>query len=299
MLTLPAGLDPDLLRSFVLIAEGASVTRAAQRVGRTQSAVSMQMRRLEETLGQPLLVRGPKGFSLTPHGSWLLERSRALLSLHDEILANFRSPDISGLVRLGTPDDYALIWLPEILARFAETHPAVEIEVICAPSSELLLKLERGELDLSLYSAGNERGGEVGLTLWSGPLHWVGSAAHAVHRQSPLRLSLAHPSCVWRKAATGALDAAGLPWRLAYSSGSQMGTHAVVLAGLAITVGLAAPLPPGLRVLGTEDGLPPLPHFEMALALDSDSPAARAVHRHILEHFRHEPGGMPQGGVLA
>jgi DNA-binding transcriptional LysR family regulator len=291
MLALPPGLDPDLLRSFVLIAEGSSVTRAAQRVGRTQSAVSMQMRRLEDALGQPLLMRGRNGFSLTPHGSWLLERARPWLAMHDDILANFRSPNITGQVRLGTPDDYVLVWLPEILARFAESHPAVEMEVICAPSSELLQRLERGELDLTLISAGN--GERDGTTLWRGPLHWVGSSAHAVHRLSPLRLSLAQPSCVWRRAATAVLDAAGMPWRVTYSSSSQMGTHAVVLAGLAITVGLAAPLPPGLRVLDEADGLPSLPEFEIALASNSETAVAEALERHIIDSFRHEPGGLP------
>ncbi|MBO1081151.1 LysR substrate-binding domain-containing protein [Roseomonas haemaphysalidis] len=291
MLALPAGLDPDLLRSFVLIAEGNSFTRAAQKVGRTQSAISMQMRRLEDALGQQLLARGRAGFALTPHGAWLLDRARPWLAMHDEIVANFRSPDVTGHVRLGTPDDYVLVWLPEILARFAESHPAVELEVICAPSSELMQRQERGELDLSLVSAGN--GERNGTTLWRGPLHWVGSTAHAVHRLSPLRLSLAQPSCVWRRAATAALDAAGLPWRATYSSSSQMGTHAVVLAGLAITVGLAAPLPPGLCVLGEADGLPPLPEFEIALASGSDTPVALALERHIIDSFRHEPGGLP------
>jgi len=296
MLALPPGLDPDLLRSFVLIAEGASVTRAAQRVGRTQSAVSMQMRRLEEILGRPLLVRGPRGFALTPHGTWLLERARPWLSMHDEILASFRSPEVAGPVRLGTPDDYVMTWLPEILARFAESHPAVEVEVVCAPSTELLMRLEREELDLTLYSAGNERG-QAGLPLWRGPLHWVGPVAHAVHRQMPLRLSVAQPDCIWRRAATAALDAAGLPWRVTYTSSSQMGTHAVVLAGLAITVGLAGPLPPGLRVLDASDGLPPLPEFEIALAQGSDSRAARALERHIIESFRCEAGGLPAAGA--
>jgi DNA-binding transcriptional LysR family regulator len=292
MLALPPGLDPDLLRSFVLIAEGQSMTRTAQRVGRTQSAVSMQMRRLEETLGQPLLVRNNRGFALTPHGSWLLERARIWLAMHDEILANFRSPDITGHVRLGTPDDYVLLWLPEILARFAESHPAVEMEVITAPSTELLQRLDRGELDLTLFSAGNGPAPDA-VSLWRGPLHWVGSAAHAVHRRSPLRLSLAQPSCVWHRAATAALNAAGLPWCVTYSSSSQMGTHAVVLAGLAITVGLAAPLPPGLRVLGEADGLPPLPEFEIALATGSDSAVAQALRGHIIDSFRHEQGGLP------
>lgn len=293
MLAIPPGLDPDLLRSFVLIAEGASVTRAAQRVGRTQSAVSMQMRRLEDILGQPLLVRGPRGFALTPHGAWLLERARPWLSMHDEIVANFRTPDVSGTVRLGTPDDYVLLWLPEILARFAETHPAADVEVVCAPTSDLLERLDRGELDVTLYSAGNEKGQESGIPLWRGPLHWVGSAAHAVHRQLPIRLSLAQPSCIWRRAATAALDAAGIPWRVTYTSSAQMGTHAVVLAGLAVTVGLAGHLPSGLRVLDGADGLPPLPEFEIALAQRSDTPVARALARHIADSFRHEPGGLP------
>src|SRR3712207_252911 len=125
MLALPPGLDPDLLRSFVLIAEGGSFTRAAQIVGRTQSAVSMQIRRLEDMLGQPLLHRGPRGVETTPHGAWLLERARRLLAMHDDIIASFRNPAVAGAVRLGTPDDYALRWLPGILARFAETHPEI------------------------------------------------------------------------------------------------------------------------------------------------------------------------------
>ena len=109
MFNIPPGIDPDLLRSFVLVAEGGSVTRAAMRVGRTQSAVSMQMRRLEEALGQPLLLRGPRGLSPTPHGMWLLDRARRLLVMHDEIVANFRAPEITGRIRLGSPDDYALL----------------------------------------------------------------------------------------------------------------------------------------------------------------------------------------------
>lgn len=293
MLALPPGLDPDLLRSFVLIAEGASVTRAAQRVGRTQSAISMQMRRLEELLGHALLVRGGKGFSLTPQGAWLLERAKPWLSMHDDIIANFRTQEISGRVRLGTPDDYVMLWLPEILARFAESHPAAELEVICAPSNELLDRLERDELDLSIYSDGDQRQGITGIPLWRGPLHWVGPVAHPVHRQTPLRLSLGHPSCIWRSAATRVLDKAGLPWRVTYSSSAQMGTYAVVLAGLAITVSLAGPLPPGLRVLDESDGLPRLPEFGIALAQRADTPAAEAMGRHIIDSFRHEPGGLP------
>lgn len=265
MLAIPPGIDPDLLRAFVLIAEGGSFTRAANAVGRTQSAVSMQIRRLEETLGQSLLLRGPRGVETTPHGAWLLERARRLLAMHDEIIATFRTPPVSGIVRLGTPDDYALRWLPGILARFAEVHPAVEVEVTCAPSNELVERLQRNEIDLTLLSGGNERPGMLGQPLWQAGLRWIGSTSHATHRRSPLPLATAQPDCVWHRAAVRALDAAGMSWRVAYKSTSQAGTLAPALAGLAVTVGLPGPLPPGLRFLGPEDAMPPLPDFSIVL----------------------------------
>jgi len=297
MLAIPQGLDPDLLRSFVLIAEGGSFTRAAQVVGRTQSAVSMQIRRLEETLGKPLLHRGPRGVEPTPHGAWLLDRARRLLAMHDEILASFRNPEVAGSVRLGTPDDYALRWLPGILAAFADSHPAVEVEVVCAPSNELADRLVRGELDLTLLSGGNEPPGMHGQTLWRGRLVWVGSARHAAHRRSPLPLALAQPRCVWRRAATAALDAAGIAWRTAYVSTSQTGTLAPTLAGLAVTVAMPGPLPAGLRYLGAEEGLPPLPEFTIELLIGPDrTPVAGALARHIEESFRREAALGGGGG---
>lgn len=265
MLSIPPGIDPDLLRSFVLIAEGGSFTRAANAVGRTQSAVSMQIRRLEETLGQPLLLRGPRGVETTPHGAWLLDRARRLLAMHDEIVTTFRTPAVSGTVRLGTPDDYALRWLPGILARFAEVHPAVEVEVTCAPSNELVQRLEDDEIDLTLLSGGNERPGMLGQPLWRAGLRWIGSTQHATHRRSPIPLATAQPRCVWHRAAVKALDEAGLPWRVAYTSTSQAGTLAPALAGLAVTIGLPGPLPSGLRFLGAEDGMPSLPDFAILL----------------------------------
>lgn len=293
---MPPSLDPDLLRSFVLVAEGGSVTRAATRVGRTQSAVSMQMRRLEETLGQPLLVRGPRGLTPTPHGTWLLDRARLLLAMHDEIVANFRAPTIAGHVRLGTPDDYALVWLPEILAGFARSHPAVDVEVVCLPSSDLLPMFERGELDVTLFSSGQEGSDADAETLWRGPLRWVGSATRPVHRVRPLPLVLAHNGCLWRRAAAAALARAGVPWRMAYSSASQTGTHAVVLAGLGVTVGLSVSPSPGLRLLGPEDGLPALPELEIAMVRRAGVPVADALAERIRMGFA---AGLEAAGSLA
>ncbi|TPG45752.1 LysR family transcriptional regulator [Roseomonas nepalensis] len=288
MMNIPPGIDPDLLRSFVLVAEGGSVTRAALRVGRTQSAVSMQMRRLEEMLGQALLLRGSRGLSPTPHGLWLLDRARRLLAMHDEIVNNFRAPEITGQIRLGSPDDYALLWLPEILAGFAEAHPAAEVEVVCLPSSELLRCYDKGELDITLISGGTEQPGLPSESLWRGPLRWVGSATRPVHLLRPLPLVLSNTGCTWRVAATRALEREGVPWRMAYSSASQTGTHAVVLAGLGVTVGLSIALPPGLRLLGKEEGMPELPDLEIAL-LRHPGAAAEALADHIRRGFIARP----------
>ncbi len=291
MLALPPGLDPDLLRAFVLIAEGGSFTRAAERVGRTQSAVSMQIRRLEETLGQPLLVRTPRGVQPTPQGMWLLERARALLALNDEIVGNFRAPPMVGTVRLGTPDDYALAWLPDILARFAEAHPAVELDVTCLNSDVLAERFRAGRLDLTLLTEGHESPGATEQLVWRGPLRWVGSPTHGLHRRDPLPLALALPDCdcPWRNAALGALRAAGRSARVTYNSATQTGCFTVALAGLALTVSTPCTLPQGLAWLGEADGLPPLPEMGILLLRHDATigvPAADALAAYIVDGFQ-------------
>ncbi len=306
----PRAIDPDLLRSFTCIAEEGSFTRAAQRVGRTQAAVSMQMQRLEELLGVRVLVRSKGGsVGLTAHGRFLLDRARDMLAANDGIWNAFREPAVAGTVRLGTPDDYALRWLPPILRGFADSHPAVEVDVVCMESEVLVEKLRAGELDLTLASEGAQPRGWPALELWRGPLGWVtaeSTAPHDVppHRMDPIPLALAHDDgrpnrCLsWRHAALDALDAAGRRWRVAYTSGSQIGTHAPVLAGLAITVSALAWLPAGLRALRPDEGLPPLPKFSILL-LEAENPAqpvTSALARHIAASFGvTPPGDAPPG----
>jgi DNA-binding transcriptional LysR family regulator len=288
---LSPGLDPDLLRSFAFIAEEGSFTRAAERVGRTQSAVSMQVQRLEAVLGQRLLTRGKGGaVHLTPHGQHLLARARTLLALNDEIWASFREPALRGTVRLGTPDDYALRFLPAVLRRFAEHHPAIEVEVLCAPSEDVVPRLKAGDLDLTVCSEGQEPTGWPAVPLWHGPLAWITSTRHAPHRQDPLPLALANTGCAWARAALGVLDRAGRAYRVAYRSQSQLGTHAPVLAGLAVTVGPAGPLPEGLRIMRADENMPPLPRYGVLLlqAQDAPSPAVAALARYIVEAFAGE-----------
>jgi DNA-binding transcriptional LysR family regulator len=212
------------------------------------------------------LLRGKGGsVQLTRHGQYLLERSRDLLALNDEIWTAFHAPEIEGTVRLGTPDDYALSHLPGVLKRFADRHPAVEVDVLCAPSNEVIAKLQAGELDVALCSAGYDTGGLPARELWRGPLRWVGSERHAPQRLDPIPLALAAADCTWRRAALDALRNAGRRYRVAYTSATLAGTHAPVLAGLALTVSPVTFLPAGLRALPVGDTLPPLPDTAIQL----------------------------------
>ena len=290
-MSLPAGLDPDLLRAFAFIADEGSFTRAAQRVGRTQSAVSMQVQRLETVLGQKLFTRVKGGqVALTPHGQYLLGRAREMLALNDEIWTSFRTPHVHGTVRLGTPDDYALRYLPQILKRFAERYPAVDVDVLCLPSSDLVERLREGELDLTLCSDGHEGGHGPAVTLWRGPLAWVTSTRHAPHRQDPLPVALASDHCSWKQAAVAALESVGRRYRVAYRSATQVGTHAPVLAGLAVTVSTISWLPEGLRPVRAEEGLPPLPEFGILLLKGRDAvqPVTDALASYITDTFSRE-----------
>ncbi|MEO9189071.1 MAG: LysR substrate-binding domain-containing protein [Acetobacteraceae bacterium] len=294
-MSLPQGLDPDLLRAFVLIAEGHSFTHVAAMVGRTQAAVSMQMKRLEEVLGQPVLNRGRGGaVELTPHGQFLLARARAMLALNDEVMATFRTPQIAGTVRLGTPDDYAFGYLPPVLKRFADTHPAVQVDVLCEPSEELAERVYQGELDIALLSDGHGTRRLTAVPLWRGSLVWVTSTRYAPHRLDPLPLALgsldesARDQCSWSGAAVRALEKVGRRFRIAYTSSSQIGTQAPVLAGLAVTVSAQAWLPEGLRAVRPDEGLPSLPGYGivMVTARHARQPVTDALAAHIEESCR-------------
>lgn len=294
----PAGLDPDLLRVFAYIADEGSFTRAAERVGRTQSAVSMQVQRLEGALGQRLLSRGKGGsVQLTPHGRYLLGRARELLALNDEIWTSFRAPAVHGTVRLGTPDDYALSYLPQILMRFAEKHPAVDVDVLCLPSHDLLERLDAEELDLTLVSDGFDVSRFDATPLWRGPLVWVTSDRGSPHRKDPLPLALARRDhCTWRQAAIDALERAGRRYRIVYRSSTHVGTHAPALAGLAVTVSTSSWLPDGLRPVLPDEGLPELPEFGISMlrARRPRQPVTEALVSYIADTFHLEASRTPK-----
>jgi DNA-binding transcriptional LysR family regulator len=274
-------LDPDQLRTLVAIADSGSFTRAADEVHKTQSAVSMQMKRLEETLGRPLFERDGRLSRLTSDGQRLVEFGRRLIRLNEEAVASFRAPGLSGHVRLGTPDDYVAN-LPELLARFARKHPRVEVTVLCEPTSELLPRVERGEVDLSIitYVAQAPRA----RVFRRERLLWVGSDRHCVHEEPVVPLALGRPDCNWRNAALLALDEVGRPHRLVFTSWNASVVGQAVCEGLAVSVLPESAIRSGMRVLKPEDGFPDLPFTEIAIVKPGSrtSPVVDALERHIV-----------------
>lgn len=257
-------LDLDLLRTFVAIAEARNLTRAGERLGRTQSAVSLQLRRLEEKLGVSLFTRDPRRVVLTDEGEALLPQARQLLRLNDEILAGLRGDDLAGEVRLGAPEDFATQYLPEVLGAFARAHPHVALSVTCDLTLRLLDGLRDGDFDLVLVKR-EPLGPDLGVRVWREPLVWVAADPGVMEAGGRAPLILAPAPCVYRKRAIAALESQGIGWRSAYISPSLAGQHAALRAGLGVTVLPRDMAPADLMVLGEESGLPELADAEIAL----------------------------------
>lgn len=257
-------LDLDLVRAFVTVSEARSFTRAGERLGRSQSAVSLQMRRLEERLGVQLLSRDPRHVVLTAEGEAFLPQARRLLRVNDEIVADLRGDDLEGEVRLGAPEDFATVHLPEILGQFARAHPRVALSVTCDLTLNLLEGLRDGALDVALVKR-EPLGPDLGVRVWREPLVWAAADAAVLKSAEPAPLVVAPAPCVYRKRAVAALEAQGMSWRAAYTSPSLAGQHAALRAGLGLTVLPRDMIPPDLKVLGEAEGLPHLEDAEIAL----------------------------------
>ena len=254
-------LDPACLRAFLAVADAGGFTRAGLKLNRTQSAISMQVRRLEELLGAKL-IQDRKKATLTAAGERILDHARRALALNDEMVGRAKGADIAGRVRIGTPDDYVSFFLPTILRRLSITHPLVEVEVRCNMSTDLMPAVDRGILDLAIIS--RSLGTDDGISLRREPLIWA-ATDETLARRRPLPLALFSPGCRFREATLSALDAAGIPYRVAYESPSIASIGAAVCEGLAITAMARISLTPTMKVLDGIHGLPPLPDVEIAL----------------------------------
>ncbi len=279
--------DLDLLRTFVAIVDNGGFTRAAERVGRTQSTVSLQIRKLEDGLGRRVFERDPgRDLRLTPDGEILLGFARQMLRLGDEARSRLMEPDVDGVVRLGTPEDFATAHLPEVLARFARAHPRVALDVNCDFTVNLLDGFSKGQYDLVLFKRDpqGQAGAAGGVGVWREVLVWAASPRLVMSPETVLPLVLAPVPDVYRKRALASLDAVKRPWRIVYTSPSLAGLQAAVKAGLGVTVLPKEMVPPGFVLLGPEQGLPPLPDTEIVLyrAPGALSRAAALLAEHIV-----------------
>ncbi|WP_417531630.1 LysR substrate-binding domain-containing protein [Marinobacter lipolyticus] len=277
-------LDTDVLRTFVAIAECGSFTRAAKQVFRTPSALSMQIKRLEEILGHVLFVREARHVRLTPEGEVLLGYGRRLLRLNEEAIQQFLTPTLEGRVSLGTSDDVGNRILPGVLAQFARSYPAVQVDVVVGSSKQHLERLDTGELDMALITIGNQGQEMRGEVVHTEPLVWAGREGGIAANRSPMPLALASHGCVWRRAALRALDEAGMAYRVAYTCDNCSGQEAAMFADLAVAPFPLSLVRPPLRKLDRE-GLPALDDYQIALVRGAISPVHDALAGHVKEAF--------------
>ncbi len=263
--TMLRNLDTALVRTFVVIAEGATMTAAANTLHLTQGAVSQQIKRLEDLFGFPLFQRDRRGLRLTPPGERLLGQAKKLLNLNDEIIADMTARTVEGRVRLGVPYDLVSASLAPVLKAYAEDFPLVEISLICASSPDLIKHLAVGDVDLAVVE--EPMGPTSGECLSVERLVWVGAKGGAAHLKRPVPISMVADTCAFRPTVLAALRDQGATWRTVFENGSIDAATATVRTDLAVSPWLASLVPPELDILPADCGLPALPNFAINLHL--------------------------------
>lgn len=256
-------LDSELLRTFLAIADTGSFTRGADRIFRSQSAASLQIKRLEEILGLPVFTRHARGIALTPAGEKLQPVARRVVELLDVTAGELRSDNLEGTLRIGIPDEYGSALLPQLIARFARKHPRVELSVRCSFSAGFPQALAGDELDLAIHSAQTVPSG--GQELMREKTVWATSRHHLAAEQDPLPLALFDRACWWRDNALAALQATGRHYRVVYSSETVAGVMAAISAGVAVGLVAESAMNDELTSLGPEDGFAAIPDSILVL----------------------------------
>ena len=259
---MPRNLDLTALRSFVAVADVGGVTRAAGYLNLTQSAVSMQIKRLEDSLGQQLFLRAARKLALSPEGEQLLSYGRRMLALNDEAFSRFAAAACDGEVRLGVPHDVVYPAIPGILKRMAAAYPCFRVNLVSSFTILMKQDFERGLFDVILTTEESpDPGAEV---LGTRPLVWVGAPDGNAWQRRPLRLGF-KDTCIFRPRAQAALDDAGIPWELATGGESEQAVEATVAADLAVTARMVGSIPEGIAIITAENQLPPLGEMKLAL----------------------------------
>ena len=278
-------IDTIALQCFIALAETGSFTKAAERVGRTQSAISQQISKMESLLGKSLLVRG-KAFALTPEGEIFLGYARRIFALHREALDRFKEPELEGEVRFGLPENFASVYLSEILADFSRIHPRILLNIECDLTLTLFERFKKKEFDLVLVKMNRPEDFPNGLDVWSEPLKWVGDHS-LIDPAKPVPLILAPQPCVYRASAVASLEQAGRSWRLVFSSPSYAGAVAAVRAGMGISVMPQTMIPDDLQAIEAAV-LPTLADTHISLIKHvANNAAVNTLEEFVLRRLKH------------
>jgi DNA-binding transcriptional LysR family regulator len=290
-------LPIDLLQSFFSVAETGSFTRAGEARHITQSAISMQMKRLEGIVGQPLFRKQGRSFRLTAAGETLLEHVVRILSAHNDAVAAFSRPDLFGRVRFGCAEDFAARFLPSVLSGFRKCFPRIGVDIISAPGDELQIALQKKKLDLCLL----EGAWEGGKVVHREPLVWVTSPTGRAHDQDPLPLAVYHDGCPYRRWAVEGLRKAKRRFWVAFVSPSITSILAAVKTGLAVAPIGASNMEDALRVLGPDNGFPLLPVSDVSLhqSTTAESETVACFANYVIDSFRRTDRRSPAIGFSA
>ena len=280
-------MDLELLRSFVSVVDAGGFTRAGERVQRTQSTVSQQIKRLEGSIGRLLLLRKGKRVSPTEDGERLLSYARRILALADEARDVVAGAAPDGIVRLGVPEDFAAYRLAHMLSKFVRSRADLRLDVRCDLNVRLRRDLARGEFDVALIKRDAGDVSESAVATWPERLRWVTSKRFPVDHShdDPLPLAVFEQGCLYRRRAIHLLEAAGRAWRVAYTSPNLSGIQAAVSVGLGVSILSDVAVLADHRVLGTKEGFPKLSNTEMALVVRPDASSATRRLADLLAEF--------------
>ncbi|MBY0273637.1 MAG: LysR family transcriptional regulator [Alphaproteobacteria bacterium] len=283
---MPFHIDTLQIKSFIAIAEIGSFSHAGRSVGRTQSALSLQIKNLELELGCLLFNRTNRKITLTQEGEIFLGYAKQIIQLQREVYSRIKEPEITGEIRLGTPEDFASHYLPDVLANFRKNHPQVQLNVACDLTLNLMEGFQQGNFDMILVKRDPQRV-KGGSKVWREPLVWA--TADYYRPEKPLSLVLSPQPCIYRARALAALDRARKPWYISYTSPSLAGTIAAVKAGFGITVLPANMLPAGIHPIRKEFKLPELADAEIALMkCENLSKSGEMLAEHIMHSLENK-----------
>jgi len=273
------------IQCFISVAELGSFTKASKKVSRTQSAVSQQIAKMEASLGTPLFLRG-KELTLTPNGEIFLGYAKRIYALQREVLDRFHEPDISGNLRFGLPEDFATVFLSDVLMDFIKIHPRIFLNIECDFTLNLVDRFKKNDFDLVLVKMNRPQDLPYGVDVWSEPLEWVGNST-IFQKDDPVPLILSPPPCVYRARAIDSLEEEKIRWRLAFSSPSYSGTVAAVRAGMGITVLPRNMIPNDLTTIRSNAALPPLYDTHISILKSQEKNAAvNSLEKFLLDRMK-------------